>query len=161
MNDIRPLHAPKPRSTTVRNIAWLYAGVLTVMAVGQLFSFEKFTPLIDSYWLPGGHGTGMLVACLIVITEVFALPFLLRMDLSPLMRWFSLVCSALVPLLWLSILLFEMSTHWILLNSGLFGTKVAIPSGMGAVTLVVILLGLAAVSVWGLWPLYKKTAVKK
>ena len=93
--------APQPRTKNSATVALLLAGILVIMAVGQLFSFEKFIPLIESYWLPGGHGTAVVVASLLVTAEVFALPFLLRMRLSTLMRIVSMVAGWLVVAGWL------------------------------------------------------------
>jgi hypothetical protein len=147
--------APKLRSNTVRNVAWIYAGTLTVMVVAQLFAFEEFRPLIESYGLPGGQGTGWFLASLIVVCEVFALPFLLRMDLSPLMRWFSLFCGGFTAFLWLLLSLYATGQQ-LVIDSGLLGTKVVIHTGVTAIAASLILAIFAAWSIWGLWPAYKK-----
>ena len=81
--------AGKPKTDNIRMIALLLAVILLVMVLAQLFSFEKFVPLIEKFGFPGGEAMAVLVAGVIVISEVFTLPFLLRMRLSPLMRLFS------------------------------------------------------------------------
>lgn len=151
MKKIRAVAADEPRSVVARNIAWIYAAVLVVMVVGQLFSFEKFIPLIESYALPGGTRTALLVAGLIVTTEVFALPFLLRMPVSPLMRWLSLLCGAVAAAMWLGLAIFAMMSAQSLDNSGMLGTKIAIPAGFVQLCLSGILAVLAAMSIIGLW----------
>jgi hypothetical protein len=100
MRKVVALPAPKPSSVIARNVAWAYAAVLVVMAVAQLFEFEKFLPAMDNYWLPGNHGTATLLGVIAVFTEIFALPFLLRMTLSSLMRSFSALCGLVAPLIW-------------------------------------------------------------
>ncbi len=144
--------AQEPRSHTVKVVAWVYAGLLVVMTVGQLFSFEKFIPLIRDYWLPGGDGTGTLVACLVVISQVFALPFLLRMPLSPLMRWFSLGCGIVASGLWVLLGIVAVAGDSAMTNSGVLGTKVAVPSGVLQLLWAMGMSALAAWSAWGLWP---------
>ncbi len=145
--------AAHPKTHNVKQIALLYAFILVLMVVGQLFSFEKFIPLVESFWIPGGHGTATLVACVIVVGEVFALPFLLRMRLSPLMRVFSMACGWIVALLWLKL------TFWAVLgtnsidNVGLFGASLRLPVGWWAVLFSLALCILSAWASWGMWPL--------
>ncbi len=147
-----PTPAPDVKTEHIRTIALFYAGILTMMVVAQLFSFEEFIPLIESFNLPGGAGAGTVIACLIVVAEVFALPFLLRMRTSPLMRVISMLCGWLVPLLWLGI------TIWLNIadvqtgNVGLLGTKLELPVGWWA-TLYSCALGVLAIwASWGMWP---------
>lgn len=121
------------------------------MVVGQLFSFEKFLPLIKSYPLPSDQ-IAMLIAGLIVTSEVFALPFLLRMPVSLLMRWFSLVCSLFAAGIWLVLVIIILTTTNNLDNSGMFGTKLVIPAGTMQLAVAVIMSVLAVVSAIGLRP---------
>lgn len=160
---VQPTLAPEVKTERIRTIALFYAGILVTMVVAQLFSFEKFIPLIESFQLPGGVGAGTLVACLIVVAEVFALPFLLRMRTSPLMRVVSMVCGWLVPLLWLLLALWLNVAVVATDNVGVFGTKLQTPVGWWAVLYSAALGVLAAWASWGMWPLStpRKTLVKK
>lgn len=146
--------AQKPRLQSAKITAWIYAGVLTVMALAQLFAFEKLVPLFQGMAFPGGEGTGSLLICLIVFYEVFSVPFLLRMPLSPLMRWVSMVFSLLGPLMWLGVALWTMNDSTVT-NAGILGTKVAISPGLQVVAALVLLV-FAALSARGLWPSLKK-----
>ncbi|MDB5183507.1 MAG: rane protein of unknown function [Candidatus Saccharibacteria bacterium] len=148
--------AIEPRFNNAQTVAWVYVTILAIMVVGQLFAFEDFVPLMASYVVPINYGMSTFVACLIALTEVFALPFLLRMPLSPLMRWFSLVCGILAPAIWVKLGLFAVFGHTALTNSGMFGTKVSIHSGWLQLIVSLLLLGLAAWSAYGLWPVRKK-----
>lgn len=142
--------APKPRTQLSANIALFFAGIVLVMALGQLFSFEKFIPLIESYRLPGGASTALLVACILVTLEVFALPFLLRMQLSKLMRTVSMVAGWLVVTAWLKLALWVNLTVNEVDNIGLFGVHVQLPVGWWAVLFVLALGVQAAWASWGL-----------
>lgn len=148
--------APKPRSKLAVKIAWIYAALLTVMALGQLFAFEEFIPLIREYNLPGAWGTASLVAGLIVVTEVFALPFLLRMRLSPLMRWFGFICSVAAAAAWVKLSVYALLADTALENSGILGTKIATPTGFITLVISLTLLVLAVWSAYGLWPQVRK-----
>ena len=153
---------PAPAKTErSRTIALFYAAILIVMAVGQLYAFEKFIPLVESFWLPGGHGTATLLAGVIVMAEVLAVPFLLRMSLSPLMRIFSMVMGWIVPAVWLYIAVWLNVTTNAVNNIGLFGTKVPLMVGWWAVFFTIALAILAAWASWGMWPtLHKKATIK-
>ena len=156
MKNVVALPAPKPRYKYAKYFAMIYAFIITVMVALQLFAFEDFIPIINDYVLPSGLTTPAFVAAVIVAVEVFALPFLLRMSLSPLMRWFSLVCSVAVASAWVKLSLWALWNNNLLENSGMLGSKIAIPAGWLAVVLSFGLLVLACVCVWGMWPHVRK-----
>lgn len=141
-----------PKTENVRIVALVYAGFLVLMAVGQLYGFEKFIPLLQSFWLPGGAVLATLLAGLIVTLEVFALPFLLRMQLSPLMRWVSMYAGISVACIWIFLSVWANVTDNVLDNIGLLGVKVSLPVGWWAVLLTMALFVLAVWSAWGMWP---------
>jgi hypothetical protein len=147
--------AEEPRTTAIRNGAWAYAAVLVVMTLGQLYAFEKFIPLLENYRLPGEYGTAAILASVIVIAEVLALPFLLRMTLSPLMRWVSLFSGLLVAGLWFGLALISMNESPAFV-SGLFGVKVPLYTGIAFLILTLLIAILAVWSASGLWPSRKK-----
>lgn len=144
--------ALKSRNETAQSVALFYAGLLVVMAVGQLFSFEKFIPLLESFGLPGGHGTATAIAGMIVVSEVFVLPFLLRMWVSPLLRVVSMILGWIVPLLWILLTVWLNVTATMAESVGIFGTKVALPVGWWAVCYAVALGILSGWASWGMWP---------
>lgn len=147
--------APVPRSEEVKVVAWLYVAILVIMAISQLFAFEDLIPLMATYSLPGGYGSAVLASCMIVLTEIFAVPFLLRMPLSVLMRWVGLVCSVLVPVFWLKLIAWSYINGIEIGNSGFLGTKVVLPVNSIMVCVSVALLAIAIWVAWGLWPARK------
>jgi hypothetical protein len=152
MKKITAVEASKPRSESAKIAGWVYTAILVVMALGQLYAFEKFIPLVAEYGLPGGESTATLYASLIVILEVLALPYLLRMRVSPLFRWMSLVCSVAIAGVWIKLALWAHYTDAVVENSGLLGTKVNVPVGAVSLLASVGLLALALYCAWGLWP---------
>ena len=155
MKKVVAVLAPEPRSVIARNLAWVYAAILVVMALGQLYAFEKFIPLITAYGLPGGETMATVIASLIVFAEIFALPFLLRMRVSPLMRWFSLACSVIVPATWIKLSLFALITNKSLESGALLGAKIEVAVATQLV-IALALLALALYVAYGLWPKYKR-----
>lgn len=141
-----------PKTQRVTQISLFYAGILVVLALSQLYSFEEFTELITGFGLP------LAAAPIIIVLEVFALPFLLRMAISPAFRFVSMVFGWLVPAFWFFV------SIWVLFNVGgaetvgFLGTVLALQPGWWAVLFSFALGILAAWASWGMWPL--KTAKK-
>ncbi len=143
--------APQAQTKDAAYISIFYAVVLVIMAVTQLFTFETMLVLFGGFGLPGGSATGYGLAATVVAAEVFALPFLLRMRLSPAFRWFSLGLGILVGVLWLFI------SSWIVITGGaesvgFVGTFVALLPGWWAVLVSIAILLLGIWSAWGMWP---------
>ena len=144
--------APKPKSKDVTRMSIFYAGLLTVMAVAQLFTFEEFLELFESLELPGAETTGYLLASLIVVTEIFAIPFLLRMSLSPAFRWLSMLSGFFAAGLWL------FTTCWMIFSGvevetvGFLGTVVDMMPGLWAAFMSIAFGVLSAWAAWGMWP---------
>lgn len=145
--------AREARTSDIKKIIYTYVLILVVFILCQLFAFDDFLRLLDSFWLPGGLPTAHILGSFLVVCELFALPFLLRMNLSPLMRVVSMVLSWLVPAIWLFLTLWINLTVNAISNVGFLGTIVQIMPGWWAVYVSVALALLAIWSSWGLWPL--------
>ena len=153
--------ASKTKNKSVQQIALFYAAIIVVMVVAQLFTFDTFVLLVKEFNFPGGVRSADFLSALVVIAEVFALPFLLRMPLSKAFRWVSMVSGWLVAGLWLYVslrlVLQASSVH----NVGFLGTVVAITPGWWAILLSVVLGVLATWASWGLWPMKRSAQHKK
>lgn len=149
---VKALPASEPRSTTVKVVAIIYAAVLVVMAVSQLFTFEEFTAHMQQLKLPLGEFGSYALAPLIVVAEVFAIPFLLRMTLSPAFRYVSMFLGIVAASLWLFISLSLTLVASTVENVGLLGTLVNLAPGWLTVLLSLALFVFAVYSAWGLWP---------
>ncbi|TAL14434.1 hypothetical protein EPN95_02990 [Patescibacteria group bacterium] len=145
----------QPKTTNIIAISRLYSAILVVFAVTQLFSFSDFQMLVRSFWLPGGIPLAYLLSAIIVIAEVLALPFLLRMKVSSLFRVLSMVLGWAVAGIWLGVSLWLVLTVNAVTNIGFFGTVVEFTPGWWSVLVSMALCTLAAWSSWGMWPLGK------
>jgi len=149
---VKPVPAPTSKTKDSQRVALFYAGILVIMAVAQLFSFEDFLKLITDFGFPGGAQFAYFLAAYLVTVEVFALPFLLRMPLSVAFRWLSMVAGWLVAFIWAVI------TVWLALydgtvnNVGFLGTVIETIPGWWALCLSLALGILAAWASWGMWP---------
>ena len=157
-----PTAAPKPQSKESVSMATLYAALLVVMVVAQLFTFEAFLALLGSFGLPGGEVTGYVLGSVLVAAQVFTLPFLLRMTISPAFRWFSLICGGLVADIWLFLTIWVAVTGPAISSIGFLGDVVALEPGLWTIFIAVAFGILALWATWGLWPgLFKRKAAKK
>lgn len=143
---------PILKTERVKQISLLYAVLLVIMAVAQLYTFDTFVELVSEYNLPLGGTLAFIVAPLLVVFEVFALPFLLRMKLSPAFRVVSMACGWLVALLWLFITVWLVTTYQPVETVGFLGTVGTLAPGWWAVLVSGSFGVLAIWASWGMWP---------
>lgn len=144
--------APKPRTKEAKQVSLFYAGVLVVFVVTQLFTFDTFIELVPAFNLPLGPMMTFAVAPLLVASELFAIPFLLRMQLSVAFRWLSMMLGLLVSVMWVGITAWIAVTQPAVSTVGFLGTLFDLVPGWWAVFIALALVILAAWSSWGLWP---------
>jgi hypothetical protein len=138
------VNPPKPRASYAIYAGWIAGGVSTLAALLHLFRIDTLLPLLDKA-LPGGYTTAAFIGALIVIVEVFSVPFLLRMKLSPLMQLKSGFNAVLAPLAWVLITIwgFGHST-----STAEFGEFLKTPSTIPLLMLNTAWLGF---NLWTLW----------
>ena len=151
---IQATPAPLPQTKASGQIALLYAGLIVVMLVAQLFTFDEFIELIVSYNLPVGEGLAYSLAAIIIVIEFFILSFLLRMKVSVGFRYLSALCGMLVALVWIGISAWVVFTNQAVETIGFIGTVVPLTPGLWALFFSISLGFLAAWTTWGLWPRY-------
>jgi len=144
--------AATPKSKDVKRISIFFAGVLVVMAVAQLFTFEEFLALVEDFVLPGGAVFAHVFTAVLILAEVFALPFLLRMSLSPLFRWVSIASGWIAASLWIFIAIWLAIHPGYVTNIGYLGTVAEIMPGWWAVFMSIALGILSTWASWGMWP---------
>lgn len=150
MKYIKATNAPTPITRESGIVAYLYGVILIIMALSQLFSFDDFLTHFGNFGFPW---FSQVVPVVIVVLEVFAVPFLLRIQLSPLMRVVSMVSGWLVAIGWLKISLWLVLTNNNVSNIGMLGTKVSLIPGWWAVFVSLALLLMSIWASWGMWPL--------
>lgn len=113
MKDIFPkaVKAPKLVKPYGPLLGYIAAGVLAVFAILHLFRIDSFVPILNDT-LPGGTGAASTFVVVIVLAEVFALPFLLRVKLSPLAHIVSGFLAILAPLMWTLLSIWSYGTEF-------------------------------------------------
>lgn len=123
--------------SVVHIVRLIVAGYILVIALSQLFSFDKFPAMLAG--LPGVMA--VVCAIVLVVAEIGALPFLLAMDVSARLRKASAVMGV-VALLLLTLLEGMAFCHGV---SMIFGATFDLPGGSWS------LLFLAGVWILAIW----------
>lgn len=84
---------PKARTGWRRNTAWLAAGIVLVVTLAMLFTFDELPNRLQLVWPAMTDRYALLLSTKLVLLGVFSLPYLLEMKLSRLMRLVSLGCG--------------------------------------------------------------------
>lgn len=142
--------APEPKTTNTKTVGIFLAGVIVMMVVTQLFSYELFAGVIDAF-LNNSPLASVVAACIVTL-EVAAVPFLLRMQLSLAARYVSMVAGWLTTTFWLGISLYGSITFGMYDNAGFLGDTIILPGGWWAVFFSSGLVVLAVWASWGMWP---------
>lgn len=131
---VKPPKTVKPYGILLGRIA---AAILIIMALIHLFRIDTFIPTLDNL-MPGGQLIACVTAMVIILSEVFAVPFALRMKLSPLAHVVSGLLLAFAPLWWLLVGIWSFGFPG---SIGIFGSFLDVPSA--ALVLVVCFLWVA------------------
>lgn len=149
-------------SVAARAMALGLAGVLVIMAVGQLFTFDETIDVVARFGFVSSHAAALSYMAVVAVCEVLALPFLLRMRLSVLMRALSTLCGWIATLLWLKISVAATSNNLIHSNIGFFGEKVPVPVGWWVIVYSLLLVSVMALVTWAFWqPFFRHSSHKK
>ncbi len=112
---------PKQRiSHSVLLFSWVLAAMFITLATTQLITYEKFFPIMQNYQVLDG-AFGKVLASILVICEVFALPFVLRMKVSRLFRYVSLFCAHIAGAIWVFLGVWAIYYHPPTTGAGIFG----------------------------------------
>lgn len=97
---IKAIPAPKVRYEKWLVLPYAYAASLTLLAVAVLMGVGGFDFAGISYETPGTPELAITIAAM----QIFALPFLLRLPLSPLARFISATLALVAPIFLLATL---------------------------------------------------------
>jgi hypothetical protein len=110
--------------------ALVLGGLFVTLAVLQLFTYEKFYAIVQAYNLPGGNAISFVVAGLIPILEVMALPYLLSMVVSKKLRRVSMIAMIASPSAWLLLSLWTNAMGYDGIETGLMGATLSTMNGL-------------------------------
>lgn len=138
--------APPLRKPFGMLLGLVNAAIFTIFALIHLFRIDTFIPEIN-YSLPGGYEIAKIIGVLIIVAEIFALPFLLRMSLSPLARFLSGFLVVITPLAWLLISIWN---YGFTVSTAQLGAFYALPSSLALIVANIIWLLFSVYTLWAL-----------
>lgn len=153
---IKPPKLVKPYGPLLGYIA---ASILGAFAIVHLFRIDTLVDIVDQLLSGGATAAGWFVV-VVVLAEVFALPFLLRMKLSPAAHIVSGFNTILAPLMWT---LFAIWSYGSTLSIGQFGELIELSSTWYVIALNFVWLGFNFYTLWALGynNLHVKDVLKK
>ncbi|MDR1970048.1 MAG: hypothetical protein LBQ11_01745 [Candidatus Nomurabacteria bacterium] len=98
--------APKPLSESAPTLGFMAAGILAIMLVLQLVGLGKVLSGLSAQF-DGNDGWSITVVVIALVTELAALPFLLRKKLSYLAGMLSGMAAVIAPLVWLLVVIWS------------------------------------------------------
>ncbi len=115
-----------PRSRSTKCFAWVAAIMLVVMSLAQLYSFEDQPTILGALLPFNDQPLAAVVATLVVLAQILALPYLLGMYISRFMRVLCIAACGFVCSLWLLLAFTNAHAE----NSGLFSTTLDVGGGI-------------------------------
>jgi len=140
MHFIKARRVQRPTQISLQASSLYLAAFFAATALGQLFAFETYPEILRSYGISFVSDLALPISALLVALEVFAIPALLWMTLSPLMRVVSKLSGWTVLVYWLVVGVWQSVADFTISNAGLFGAKVHLPQGWWLVSYALILL---------------------
>lgn len=137
--------APKLRDKRGAIFGIGLAIAMIALAVLHLFRIDTFVPELTL--VIGDRTQAMWLASLLVIMEVFAIPFLLRMPLSKLARYFSGAFVVAVPLFWTLVAIWMYGSTY---STAQLGEFVSLPSSSILIIINLLWTVFAYYTVWAL-----------
>jgi hypothetical protein len=119
----------KRKNIMTNELGAMIAILYIILAVLQLVTFEKMAGLIAVALPLGMAEQAKIVASVLVVSEVFALPFLLGMQLSLAMRVLSAVLAYMVAMYIMLVGIMSAPSFTGYVNSGLGGGYAYVPNG--------------------------------
>lgn len=144
--------ANKPKNKFYAQAGFVLAGIITVMVVLQLFKFEEFALLMSEYSVARLFNNSIVLVAIITSLEVFSLPFLLRMKISPAFRFVSMFFGWVVATVWFYLSVIVPLTSDNVLESGMFGGLLSFLPMAAYSLLASLIFVLTIVVSYGMWP---------
>ena len=101
----KPTPPPVVVSKPLTSVSYLYIVAVVFLVLWQLISLNTFVTYVSTYLNGKVDNTALVFALVLVAAEIFSLPFLLRLRLSPAARLCSAACVLVVPMVWAVLML--------------------------------------------------------
>lgn len=129
---------PSSKGVGIVVVSTVLAGVYALLLVAQIYRIDEVVPQLARLGLPGGARVGLTVYVLLLASQLFAVPYLLRMGGSLTARAVSGALVAVVPWGWLMIHLWMLGVP---ASTFQLGSMVPAPATLATVMLHIVWLG--------------------
>lgn len=156
MKKVHATSAAPARTRGALIASYVTAALLVTVTLLQLFRFEYMPDVVREYELFGMGAESLIVAAILVTVQVAALPFLLRLPLSPLARVLSMIAGWIAVAAWLVIAVWVSHRDIFAVTDGFLELRIGW-------WYVWFWLGVAALTIWaswGQWPFVRSTTKK-
>lgn len=140
---VTPPKLVKPAGLWLGRILAIISGGFALLHLARI---DALVPVLDKT-IPGSANWAGLVAIIIVMAELFALPFLLRFRLSTMAHIVSGFMAILAPLLWTMIALWAYDSS---ASIGQFSAFISTPTSIWLILLNLAWLSFAFYTLWSL-----------
>lgn len=164
IKDIKALPAEPAKTKESKQVAMFLGVMLLFMAICQLINLSGFVGILYDFNLFPSYSDASAFAATLIFFEILAVPFLLRLKISPGLRGTSMIMGWLVILAWLTLSVWMLFAPVDTYESGLLGGAISILKGPWVLSFVGVLAVAMAWASWGLWPIKapkKLKAIKK
>ena len=148
--DVNATEAPEYKRSSLRWVSWTLAFVLVGLIAAQLASFESFMAALANTTGMQGRAQPAFLAIFLTGVEILSLTVLVRLQLSPLMRWIGAFSVLLAPVIWLSIQFASFASDRIISDIGFVGGIIDFKLGATSLLLNLIWAVVAGLSVYNL-----------
>lgn len=124
----------------------ILAGISGIFALVHLARVDTLVPVLNKT-VPGSANWAGLLCVIIIMAEIFAIPFLLRLKLSPMAHIVSGFMAILAPLVWTMIALWAYDTD---VSIGQFSAFVDTPTSLWLILLNLVWLTFSFYTLWSL-----------
>lgn len=148
MKDIfpKPVNPPKLVKPNGAQLGYIVAAISALFAILHLVRVDLLVPALDKT-IPGGSGWAGVIVFLIIMAEVFAIPFAIRLKLSTLAHIMSGFQIIFAPLLWCLVTIWAYGTD---VSTAQFTSFVSTPS---SIWLIILNLAWLTFGFYALWTL--------
>lgn len=127
-------------------LGYISTVISVVFAVVHLFRIDTLIPVVDAT-IASGIGLAVIFVVMVIVAEVFSIPFLFRMKLSPLAHLLSGFFAILAPLMWTLLTIWAYSVDG---QTGQLNSIVETPATWWLIALNVAWLAFNYLTIWTL-----------
>lgn len=134
----------KSKNNLANYLSYVLAAILVLLSVANLSQIDRLVPALDNA-LPGDQTFAAWTVVVIVLAQLFAIPYLLRLNLSPLAHVTGGTCSVVAPLVWCLVAIWGIGQNT---SVGLLSGYIDLPASWQLIVLLLLWLAASYVNLY-------------